>query len=214
MVKERVYTGHAKTTNSKAKKTVLRGNSQCDWRMDREIKDCEFVAWRLKKKNGESDSGPPPTYFAAAAAAACMSTFSFNTAGYEFIKCARALKSSESSRWIVTFGALLTPNALTTLKSLSPTACFCCAMDLLWIESINSSVERVTSGSALGSGKPVVATGLPPAILRISVAGSLARVASVWTAVVVEEEDGGMAMEVVLGVTGAAGEAATEGPRE
>jgi len=89
-----------------------------------------------------------------------------------------------------------------TLKSLSPTARFCCAMDFIWIESINSSVERVTSRSALGGNRPIVATGLPSAILRISVAGSLASVASVWTdvdVVVAEEGVGGMAMEVVLG---------------
>ena len=48
------------------------------------------------------------------------------------IRCARTLKSSVSSTIIVNFGAPLTPQAFMALKSLSPTACFCCVMGFPW----------------------------------------------------------------------------------
>ena len=63
----------------------------------------------------------------------------------------------------------LDPDSLYDLEEHVAYRLFLLRMDSPWIESINSSIERVTSGSALGSGRPVVVTGLPPAVLRISI---------------------------------------------
>ena len=119
-----------------------------------------------------------------------------------------------SSKRIVILGAPLTPKAFNDLEELVAHFLFL-LRDGSHSDRIDKLVRRARHEWV--SGRPVVATGLPSAILRISVAGSLASLASVWTDVVVvvaEEEVCGIAMKVALGVTGAAGEATTEGPRE